>query len=698
MKGINKYIWVLFFCTILGKIYGQQPVWANKLLEFSEYFQFENNLAEYVLGPPKIYPGVSLDDPHDPYSEGYILHYVDEKIKNQFVVGFSKPMNAKQIIVGGIFNVGTIEEIYVVLKDKKEKLVYKETRNPSKVKFKSFATFIPYNTVYGVRIKINHRNINNWNIIKGIGILNSDKLYYIKPDVIEDTSHTHERVKVGEKINSSDCFEFSPKIAPDGKTLYFVKECEGQDDQDIWYTQKDSVTGEWQEAKNIGVPLNNKGHNFVASISPDGQTLLIGNKYNPDGTDGGDGVSISHRTEDGSWEIPKAVEIPGYKNTNDHANFYMNNDGNVILMAIQDEKSVGSLDLYASIYQRGIKQWSAPINLGSMINTAFQEDYPYLANDGKTLFFSSKGHIGYGGMDIFVSTRLDESWTNWSKPQNLGAFVNSKADDKGFMISSEGDHAYFNSAPFDTVSHHMDIYRVNLPKMLHQTPRILLSGYCTDQKTKEPLRATMSLRNELGELIVFGSSNPKTGYYLMSVEVGKKYELMGEAIEYFKIKEPLVLTGTGYGLEMKKNYAFMHFIDTGVVMKMENLLFAYNSGDILPESYASLNGVVDIMKQQKKATFEISGHTDNVGSHPYNQKLSEDRVASVVNYLTSKGIENFRIKSKAYGETMPIADNETEEGRTMNRRVEFKVLEKDYTIHFKPKSTKAKTKTVTAKK
>ncbi|TAG54424.1 MAG: hypothetical protein EAZ27_09035 [Cytophagales bacterium] len=676
IKKQIKYFFLVLIFFFTTSIFAQEVIWADKIIDYTDRFQLENNFSEYALGLPSIYPSSNLDDPHDPYSEGYLVHFENTKKENIFQVGFPKPLNARQILIGGIFNKGTIKEIYAILKDNAQKLVYTNSELPTLKKFKSFSTFMPLNTVYGLKIVLDHSKINDWNLIKGIGITNDEKQYKIEPNFIEDTTHKHKKEIVGENINSKDCFEFSPKISPDGKSMYFVKECENQIDQDIWYSSKDSLTGKWTEAKNVGMPLNNKGHNFVASISPDGQTLIVGNRYNPDGTEAGDGVSIAHKNINGEWSNPVPIDIPNYKNKNDHSNFFLSSSNDVLLVATQDDNSVGDLDLYVSLFNKRDKTWSELINLGKRINTTSSEDYPYLAVDGKTLYFSSKGQIGYGGHDIYVSTRLDNSWQNWSKPQNLGPFVNTKADDKGFSIASEGDHAYFNSAGFNSDLHHMDIYRIDLPKILHQTPRVLLSGVCMDSKSKSPLRSVITIKDENDEPVAFCSTNPKTGSYLMSVPHGKKYSIQSEAIEYFKYKEVLDFSGKFEKIESVMNVEMTAFIDTGMVMKIENIQFGFSVATILEESYESLNKVADMMKQQSRSVFEIDGHTDNVASAESNQKLSEDRAAAVVAYLTQRGISQNRFKKKGYGESMPIASNETEAGRALNRRVEFKVLEK----------------------
>lgn len=664
---------LIFFSNIS---YSQSKVvWANKLLEYVDGFQYENNFAELVLGAPTIYPSIDMHEKHDPYAEGYILNFEKTNRKNEFKVGFPKAISANQIVIGGIFNIGTIDAIYIQPKDGKEKLVYKLDKPASKTKFKSFATFIPQNNVVAVRVVINHAKINEWNIIKGIGLYNNSKLYEIAPELIEDTTHKHKRELVGQNINSEDCFEFAPKIAPDGKTLYFVKECNNQPDQDIWYSELDSL-GNWSDAKNIGVPLNNKGHNFVASISPDGNTLVIGNKYNEDGTDGGEGVSISTKNQEGKWTLPKSLDIPQYKNLNEHANFFMGEKGDVLVMAIQDSNSIGDLDLYVSLYDKSLKKWSTPKNLGTSVNTSFSEDYPYLAIDGKTLYFSSKGYTGYGGHDIYVTERLDNTWLNWSKPKNLGPFVNTKADDKGFVIASHGDEAYFNSASFDSDLHHMDIFKVDLPKMLHQEKRILISGIIFESNTKMHLRGNVNAKNESGDIVAYCSSNPKTGHYIVSIPFGKTYQLEAEVLEYSKMQKSVSLIDSTIGLEMAINFEFgKEEIENAVDKMAKNIFFEYRKANLTDNSFKALDLIADVLKNNIDARFEVIGHTDNVASQGFNQKLSEKRAKSVVDYLIQKGVNSNKIIYLGKGELQPIADNDTEEGRAKNRRVDLKFIE-----------------------
>ncbi|MDX2188580.1 MAG: OmpA family protein [Bacteroidota bacterium] len=679
MKRIIPFLSLFFILNYSNYSFGQTDiVWANKLLELTDMYQFENNNAEMVLGPPTIYPSTKLDDKHDPYSEGYIVHKSNTRKKNIIKVGFSRPVSAKQLVLGGIFNIGTIYSLSVITPDDNEKVVYTLDQKPSLSKFTTFSVFFPFTQVSAVKIVLDHTNISDWNMLRGIGVTALDRAIDFKnPDMVEGAMEIQKKEKIGENISSKDCYEFNPKLTPDGKTLYFVKECPDQktNDQEIWYSQLNEKN-EWSDAKNAGGPLNNSGHNFVASISLDGKFMILGNAYNPDGSDAGEGVSIVYKKSDGSWDIPQPIKIPGYQNTNDHANFFMSSDEQVLLMALQDGKSYGDLDLYVSFYDKYKKSWSNPINLGQNINTPFSEDYPYLAPDNKTLYFSSKGYLGYGGHDIYMSKRLDDSWRRWSKPVNLGPMVNSKADDKGFTITSSGDKAYYNTVNFDSDLHHMDIYKVNLPKILHQNPQVLVSGYLFDAENKTTLRGTIRVKANNGDLVAFCVSSPKNGFYAMSVPFGQVYDVQVDALNYFQHNDKLKLADTTVGVDVMQNYILSHYLDSGQTLVLKDILFEANSAKLKNEATTELDKIVDILIQQPGSNIEISGHTDNVGKLEVNKKLSLDRARAVGAYFVSKGIREVRLSYSGYGSSKPIADNSKPEGRAQNRRVVVTFLSK----------------------
>jgi len=697
MKNI-RFTATTVICALICSVSSAQEItWANKLLEITNRFQFENNGAEYLLGVPTVYPGKLEESKIDNYSEGYIIYNENTLKKNTIVVGFPAATMARQVVVGGIFNVGSISSISVYDENNKEKEVYKPSIKASKTKFNSFSTFFSASKVTAVKIVIDPSKINDWNILKGIGLSNSDQPADLKPNALVTNDGFKGKEKIASKITSDTaCMAFNPKVSPDGKTLYFVKDCKNAvDNQEIWLSEVNEQ-GEWSEAKNASYPLNNKGHNFVASISLDGRFLILGNTYNDDGSEAADGVSISHRKELGGWEVPKPIKIPGFTNKNNNANFFMSADESVLLMAIQDEKSVGDLDLYFCKYNKYAQTWGSPINLGAVINTPYQEDYPFLAVDGKTLYFSSKGYLGFGGHDIYMSTRLDDSYTKWSKPVNLGPLVNSKTDDKGFLIAARGDQAYFNSVSSETDTlRHMDIYKIDLPRVLKQNPQVLLSGAIVDNVTKLPIRGTVRIKDKKGDLISYCNSNPRNGKYTLSVPFGMAYNLRVDAINYFKIEENLLLTDSLAGIEIFKNFRMGAYLDSGQSIVIRNLLFDKSSAKLSSTTGFVLDSLVDKLNQQPDAIIEIGGHTDNIGdltkpgakgkkpakkpagmAFVDNKTLSLQRAQSVGKYLESKSIAARRIACKGYGAEQPIASNATPAGKAMNRRVVIKFLTK----------------------
>lgn len=267
--------------------------------------------------------------------------------------------------------------------------------------------------------------------------------YPLSIDVI-DTFDPSLKMNKLQNVSSDKYEETNPIISSDGKMLYFVrKDCDlniDTDKDDIWYSTKDN-NGNWNTAKNMGRPLNNKDYNFIISASPDNNTLLLGNRYAADGLSMiGSGVSIANKGIDG-WEIPKPLVIKEYKNVNKYVGYFLSNDNKHLLMTVEREECIGLKDIFVSFLEQD-GTWSKPIHTGNVLNSVGEEANPFLAADGKTLYFSSKGHPGYGDYDLFVSKRLDDTWKNWSKPKNLGNIINSSNSELSMFLSAKGDKAY----------------------------------------------------------------------------------------------------------------------------------------------------------------------------------------------------------------------------------------------------------------
>ncbi len=493
----------------------------------------------------------------------------------------------------------------------------------------------------------------------------------------QEKHYTKERLS--NNVNSV-LTDMSPSISPDGKTLYFIVEAAPEnygvisgakeDDQDAFYSQL-QPDGTWGKRVHFPKPINNRGYNRILTSSADNNTLIVKNLYDDEGEPDGEGISISNRTENG-WTIPKAIKIKDLVNKNRYSNFTVSSDLQVLISAIETDDSYGDQDLYVSLLNED-GEFSEPKNMGKVINTATSDMAPFLAADGKTLYFSSNGHGGFGDNDIFFSKRLDDSWTNWSEPVNLGPDINGPDWDSYFVLPASGEYAYMVSTTEGT---NEDIYRIKLKEEAKPDPVVLVSGKVLDCKTKMPLSTTITYRDlttdkELGS----ARSNPTDGSYKIVLPAGKSYSFFATKANYYPISNSVDATKTEAYKEITQDLLLCP-IEVGETIRINNIFFEFAKADLKAESYPELDRVVKFLNTNSSISIQISGHTDNVGSEADNLKLSDARAASVVTYLTSKGIDAPRLTSKGYGKSKPVASNDNDEGRAMNRRVEFTIVKK----------------------
>ena len=359
--------------------------------------------------------------------------------------------------------------------------------------------------------------------------------------------------------------EVAPMISPDGKTLYFDRKNHPEnaggfeDVDDIWYSVQDPKTGKWRPAKNIGEPLNNKYNNYVQSITPDGNQLLLGNEYDKYGPMK-PGVSLTYRTRQG-WAFPETQKIKGFYNKNQYANYFLSNDGKVLLMAIEQKNSYGQLDLYVS-FREGQNNWTEPQNLGKSVNTSVNDYSPFLAADGVTLYFSSAGFAGFGMDDIFVTTRLDDTWKNWTEPQNLGPIINSAEKDAKYNIPASGEYAYFSST--NNSKGKNDIFRIALPKKVKPKPVVLISGKVLNERTNKPVDASIIVE-ELpgGKEVAIARTDPNTGEFKIVLPAGKKYGFRAIGLGFFESNKNIDLTDVNEYKEIEEEFLRLSPIEVG---------------------------------------------------------------------------------------------------------------------------------------
>jgi OOP family OmpA-OmpF porin len=258
--------------------------------------------------------------------------------------------------------------------------------------------------------------------------------------------------------------ELKPTLAPDGSRLYFSRSNHPQntmgekDVEDIWYSNFSAISETWSDPLRMTGSINNDGPNFINNISTSGDTLFLGNRY---GKNGKMRAGISYTINvSGKWSAPVNINIENDYNISAHANAFVSVKAGVIIQAVHRAETFGDRDLYISFWDG--KHASEPVNLGSVINTTGEESSPFLAADNKTLYFASKGHAGFGGFDVFVTTRLDETWANWSEPRNLGTAVNGPLNDEFFSVTNCGKYATFTRQINDKNS---DLFKISINEL-----------------------------------------------------------------------------------------------------------------------------------------------------------------------------------------------------------------------------------------
>lgn len=483
-----------------------------------------------------------------------------------------------------------------------------------------------------------------------------------------------EKISLGKQINSA-YDELAPVFTPDGKTLYFCREGHPEnrgyaslkDDQDIWVSQRDA-SGAWQKPERLQAMFNSPYYDFPVGISADGDTLYIGNHYLPDGRVM-PGVSKTRKTITG-FENPQALKIKDYYNSANLVNYHMTPDEKTLILNLKRADSKNSMDLYVSFKQPN-NNWSAPLNLGN-INSAADEVTPFLAADTKTIYFSSNRGSGMGGFDMYVARRQDDTWQNWSSPENLGPEINTAGSDISYVIDPGGNYAVFSS---ETPGNGKDLYMIKLPEKYRPQKTVLVSG-SVKTRAGEPVSTGVKYhalkdKNQTGIL----QTDPMTGRFKLVLPVDDSYVFKASSDNYLPQQKQLNLKG------FKENEASVDLVlskaQAGAKIVLENIFFAYNSSKLLKASFEELNQLLNLMKKNPKMKVSIEGHTDNIGSHAFNDKLSLERATAVKNYLVKSGVSAGRIEVKGHGERKPLDSNKTREGRKKNRRVEFKILAND---------------------
>jgi len=479
--------------------------------------------------------------------------------------------------------------------------------------------------------------------------------------------------------------------------------------QSVWYSER-QPDGGWGPAVKLPAPLNNQKSTWICSALPDGNTLLIGGTFDPKDLDpmaafkaiadaaekqakqveksgdllgglkatqnqadadyaaaGNKLVALAVRARDG-WSTPEYLKIAQFRTVSNRNEFFMAPGNRVLFLSLINEESVGNRDIYVS-FRNPDGSWSKPRDLGPELNSPGAEISPFIAPDGISLYFSSTREGGEGGYDIYLAKRLDDTWLRWSAPVNLGKDINTPQDEMNLTVDAEGRYAFLAMGEIMKE----DIYVFDLPEAMRPIPTAFVKGRAHDPDGK-PVAASITyerLRDGVGA----GEANAdrEKGNYRIALPIGEEYGFRAEAPGYIAVSEKIDLTKAKRGEEFVRDLLLVP-IKPGAVIRLNNVFFVFAKTELLKESKTELDRVVAILGRYPGMEIEIAGHTDSVGDDASNLALSDGRAAAIRTYLVEHGIAAARLSSRGYGESRPVATNDTEEGRQFNRRVEFVIL------------------------
>jgi outer membrane protein OmpA-like peptidoglycan-associated protein len=478
---------------------------------------------------------------------------------------------------------------------------------------------------------------------------------------------------LGPNINSTD-YEYFPTLTADGLTLVITRNkrrSEAMDYQEDFYISFLNSEGQWGQAMNLGDPINTDDNEGAQTMTADGQQLF----YIGCNKKGGMGSCDIYRSlrEGRAWSRPENLGPP--VNTEKwESQPSISTDGKTLYFSSSRPGGKGGADLWVThLAPNGV--WTEPRNLGDVINTDGYEETPFIHSDGRTLYFTSNGHVGLGGKDIYMS-RLDDNGV-WSEPLNLGYPINTWKDEMGLFVDAAGKLAYFGSDR-DGGQGNLDIYSFALYEAARPIPVTYVKGIVKDRPSKHPLGAKFELIDlATSKTVIESSSDKVTGDFLVCLPVDRDYALNVSKDGYLFYSANFSLKDRTADSKPYMMNVELQPIEFGKTVVLKNIFFETASFDLKPQSTAELEKLLAFMNDNPTINIEIAGHTDNIGSRGDNQILSQNRAKAVYEYLVGKGIAASRAVFKGYADTVPIDTNDTPEGRANNRRTEFTVKAKN---------------------
>lgn len=488
-------------------------------------------------------------------------------------------------------------------------------------------------------------------------------------------------VNLGPNVNSVDD-EYLPALTVDGGTLVFTRRFPRKptttattaEEEDFYISQR-TASG-WSKAIRMAEPVNSNDNEGAQCVSQDGRVMFFtacGRR------DGGGRCDIYMCTNKGDkWSRPRNLG-PDVNSAAWESQPSFSIDGKTLYFSSDRKGGYGGKDIWKTVFMNG--HWTAPENLGPTINTPGDESSPYIHYDDKTLYFSSNGHVGMGGLDLFLSHCTD---TGWETPTNLGYPINSTGDESGLIVAANGSTAIYASEREGGFGG-QDLYAFELPVEVRAAVTFNVKGCVYDKKSQQKLKCFIQVfdvtREDRVKEVAEVSSDAVDGSYMVSLPNSGSYAFQISADGYLFYSENFDFEVGNANAPDGKAYSFSRDIaltpiEVGESIVLSNVFFAFGTSTLLEESRVDLDKVLDIMQKNPSLKVELAGHTDNIGKPADNQRLSEQRAKAVFDFLVDKGVASERLSYKGYGDTKPVADNSTEEGRAQNRRTTFTVVER----------------------
>lgn len=479
--------------------------------------------------------------------------------------------------------------------------------------------------------------------------------------VLSDTTVTKAPVMLSDAINRPRSSEYGPTLSVDEQSLYFVGK--GRPDnighEDIYVSHRDK-DGQWQHAT-IVPGLSHPATND-APESVHGRTMYMFREGK---------VGISRKTAKG-WSLlsplPDHMILSSWQ-----SDVMITADGQHLLMAAMTRRPYdkeGSVNIYVCHRQQD-GTWSNPEDLGPTINTVGIDRSPYMHPDGKTLYFCSDHHGTLGGLDVFVTKRVGDKWNEWTTPRNIGRMVNTPQNECWYKITNDGRHALYAQM----AQGQYNIWEQELVGDMLPSRVVTVLGHLRNDQG-EVVEATIHWENLTGgSPIGVLEVDPEDGMYAVTVPVGAEYGYWIDHEDYYPLSESITVGADDTARYVWRDITLVSYeqmVQDSTPVQLNNIFFRTGSAELLPASYAELDRLAGVVKHVEEHV-EILGHTDNTGTDEGNMRLSRERAEAVRRYLIDHGCSAQKITATGYGSTKPVADNNTAEGRALNRRVEFRL-------------------------